>query len=350
MTELLSLSGSYFAATFLIALLALILDAIIGDPDWLWRRLPHPVVWIGWVISIFEKALNTPLTLPSEQKKINKIRLNGAFTIVVITITSVGLGTILQHLLFELGSVGIFLTALIASVFLAQNSLYIHVCRVWEPLAKGDLAAARKAVSMIVGRDPEKLDEAGIARASIESTAENYSDGIVAPLFWLLLGGLPGLIAYKAINTADSMIGHMNDRYRYFGWAAAKLDDIVNFIPARISMILLLLGGRFRAAPKYSQQPKSGFWNIIKKIVADAPKHRSPNAGWPEGAVAYQLDIALSGPRVYGDRTSEEPYVNEAGRKDIGAAEIKSTLDIFKLACIVQLAMVGAGLAAFLLI
>jgi adenosylcobinamide-phosphate synthase len=342
-------SDSYFAATFLIAFLALIIDALIGDPDWLWRRLPHPVVWIGAFISLLEKNLNLPLTLPPTSQDTHIIRFRGMLIPLYLVIPSVVIGAIIQKLLFDLGIGGIIATGLIASVFIAQRSLSDHVYRVWQPLSNGDLKGARKAVSMIVGRDPEQLDAAGIARASIESTAENFSDGVVAPLFWLLVGGLPGLFAYKAFNTADSMIGHKNDRYQYFGWASAKLDDVVNLIPARISMLLLLLGGKLSPRRREERLASVGFWNKLKKIWADAPKHRSPNAGWPEGAMAYQLNIALSGPRIYGDRVSEEPYVNEGGRKDIGAFEIKSALSIYAWACGLEICAVGIGYAVFLI-
>ncbi len=349
MTDWFVLSDSYFAATFMIAFLALLIDALVGDPDWIWRKLPHPVVWIGAFISLLEKNLNLPLTLPPTSQDTHIIRFRGMLMPLYLIIASVVIGALLQKLLFDLGIGGIIATGLIASVFIAQRSLSDHVYRVWQPLSNGDMHEARKAVSMIVGRDPEQLDEAGIARASIESTAENFSDGVVAPLFWLLIGGLPGLFAYKAINTADSMIGHKNERYQYFGWASAKLDDVVNLIPARISMFLLLFGGKFKPKRLEERQTSSALWSNVTKIWADAPKHRSPNAGWPEGAMAYQLDIALSGPRVYGDRVSAEPYVNEGGRKDIGAYEIKSALSIYAWACGLEICAVGIGYAGFLL-
>lgn len=348
MTDWFVLSDSYFAATFLIAFLALIIDALIGDPDWIWRKIPHPVAWIGAFISLLEKNLNLPLALPPTSQDTHIIRFRGMQVPLYMIIPPAIIGAIIQTLLFELGIVGILLTSLIASIFIAQRSLSDHVYRVWQPLSNGDIQEARKAVSMIVGRDPDQLDQAGIARASIESTAENFSDGVVAPLFWLLIGGLPGLFAYKAINTADSMIGHKNERYQYFGWASAKLDDVVNLIPARISMLLLLLGGKFRPKRREERKASAGFWSNLKNIWKDAPKHRSPNAGWPEGAMAYQLDIALSGPRIYGDRVSNEPYVNEGGRKDIGAYEIKSALSIYAWACGLEIVAVGIGYAAFL--
>ncbi|HAT84789.1 MAG TPA: cobalamin biosynthesis protein [Rhizobiales bacterium] len=348
MTDWFVLSDSYFAATFLIAFLALIMDALVGDPDWFWRRLPHPVVWIGTFISLLEKSLNAPLTLPPERQDIHMTRFRGMLMPLYLIVPALGVGAIIQKLLFDLGIGGILATGLIASVFIAQRSLSDHVYRVWQPLSNGDLNEARKAVSMIVGRDPEQLDAAGIARASIESTAENFSDGVVAPLFWLLIGGLPGLFAYKAINTADSMIGHKNERYQYFGWASAKLDDVVNLIPARISMILLLLGGKLRPKGPGEKHPSTGIWSNVKKIWLDAPKHRSPNAGWPEGAMAYLLNITLSGPRIYGDKVSKEPYVNETGRKDIGAREIKSAVSIYAWACGLEICAVGLGYAALL--
>lgn len=313
---------------------ALVIDGLIGDPDWLWRRLPHPVVWFGQLIDFGEKRLNRPTQQTSTQGK-----AAGALLLVLLLAISFGVGLLLQSLLLPLGLLGQLAVALVASVFLAQKSLYEHVRRVCQPLSRGDLSGARKAVAMIVGRDPDTLDEAGVARAAIESTAENYSDGIVAPLFWFLVLGLPGLFAYKALNTADSMIGHKTDRYLHFGWASARLDDVANWIPARLTMLVLVL------------VPTSGLsgsrTEAFSMVRKDAGKHRSPNAGWPEAAMAGRLGIALSGPRIYGDKVNDEPYVNEAGRKDIGALEIDAALGLYRNSC--MLMAVGVGLLAFVL-
>jgi len=195
------------------------------------------------------------------------------------------------------------LTGVLAWPLVAARSLYDHVARVARPLARGDLQGGRDAVAMIVGRDPNQLDQAGVARAALESLAENTSDGIVAPLFWGVLLGLPGIAAYKAINTMDSMIGHMSPRYRAFGWAAARLDDLVNLVPARLTGLL------FVAAAGASWK------TALKVMMVDAGHHRSPNAGWPEAALAGALGVRLSGPRVYDGALSSEPYVN-AGAAD----------------------------------
>jgi adenosylcobinamide-phosphate synthase len=228
--------------------------------------------------------------------------------------------------------IGFGVEALIASTLIAQRSLYQHVARVRRAFTEGGLPAARQAVAMIVGRDPERLDEGGVARAAIESTAENFSDGIVAPVFWLALLGLPGLIAYKAINTADSMIGHRSTRYIDFGWAAARLDDLVNLIPARLSGILVAL-----AAPV----SRGSIIASLKIMMRDASKHRSPNAGWPESAMAGALGIAIAGPRVYAEGAVNDPYLNAEGRTaapdDIGRA-----LRVFVAACVSQTTIYAA--------
>lgn len=300
----------------LLVVAALLLDAVIGDPDWLWRRAPHPVVWIGNGIGWLEKQLNR-----GTQRK-----LAGVITVIVLVGAALAIGALLADLL-QGSDVGFAIEALIASTLIAQRSLYQHVARVHRAFAKGGLPAARQAVAMIVGRDPERLDEAGVARAAIESTAENFSDGIVAPVFWLALLGLPGLIAYKAINTADSMIGHRTQRYVDFGWAAARLDDLVNLVPARISGVLVALAGMSPAA--------------FRVMWRDARKHRSPNAGWPESAMAGTLGIALSGPRVYAEGAADEPYLNAGGRVAV-PNDIRRALRIYAIACALEIALYAA--------
>jgi len=218
--------------TLFIVVAALAFDALIGDPDWLWRRLPHPVVLIGSFIGFLERMLNRENWSPSQRKAA------GVGVVVLLVAASGLIGFSVEAALPQTLS-GKIAFGLIASVLVAQRSLYQHVARVRSAFAEGGLAEARVAVSRIVGRDPEQLDEAGVSRAAIESCAENFSDGVVAPVFWLALLGLPGLIAYKAINTADSMIGHRTARYESFGWAAARVDDLVNFVPARLSGLLL---------------------------------------------------------------------------------------------------------------
>ncbi|MGM4989247.1 adenosylcobinamide-phosphate synthase CbiB [Tardiphaga sp. 841_E9_N1_2] len=309
----------------LLVVAALLLDAVIGDPDWLWRRAPHPVVWIGNGIGWLERRLN-PESWSRRQRK-----LAGVVTVIALVSVAMLVGGLLADLLND-NWIGFAIEALIASTLIAQRSLYQHVARVHRAFTEGGLPAARQAVAMIVGRDPEQLDEAGVSRAAIESTAENFSDGIVAPVFWLALLGLPGLIAYKAINTADSMIGHRSVRYQDFGWAAARLDDLVNLIPARLSGVLVAL-----AAPV----ARGSIISSLKIMLRDASKHRSPNAGWPESAMAGALGIAIAGPRVYAEGAVNDPYLNAEGRTaapdDIGRA-----LRVFVAACVLQAAIYAA--------
>jgi adenosylcobinamide-phosphate synthase len=314
----------------LLVVAALLLDAVIGDPDWLWRRAPHPVVWIGSGIGWLECRLN-PESWSRRQRK-----LAGVVTVIALVIVAMLVGGLLADLLND-NWIGFAIEALIASTLIAQRSLYQHVARVRRAFTEGGLPAARQAVAMIVGRDPEQLDEAGVARAAIESTAENFSDGIVAPVFWLALLGLPGLIAYKAINTADSMIGHRSTRYIDFGWAAARLDDLVNLIPARLSGILVAL-----AAPV----SRGSIIASLKIMMRDASKHRSPNAGWPESAMAGMLGIAIAGPRVYAEGVVNDPYLNAEGRT-AEPDDIRRALRVFVAACLLQV-MIYAALALLL--
>jgi adenosylcobinamide-phosphate synthase len=214
---------------------------------------------------------------------------------------------------------------ILAMPFVALRSLYEHVAAVARPLRAGDVAAARSAVAMIVGRDPDRLDEAAIARAAIESLAENTSDGVVAPVFWGALFGLPGIIGYKAINTLDSMIGHRTERHEAFGWAAARIDDVANFVPARLTGLLFAaIGGRPRQA--------------LACMANDGRKHRSINAGWPEAALAGALDVRLCGPRFYHGELAAEPWLNE-GARDCGALDIVRGLRLYirAMACLVGL-------------
>lgn len=312
--------------TLFVVVAALAFDALIGDPDWLWRRLPHPVVLIGSFIGFLDRTLNHEVRSPAQRK------LAGVSAVILLMVIAVLSGFLIEaafrHTLF-----GNLLLGLIASVLIAQRSLYQHVSRVRSAFADGGLASARKAVSMIVGRDPDQLDEAGVCRAAIESCAENFSDGVVAPVFWLALLGLPGLIAYKAINTADSMIGHRTARHEQFGWAAARLDDLVNLIPARLSGLLLAV-----VAPVANGTVATA----LKVMRRDASQHRSPNAGWPESAMAGALDLALAGPRRYGEQRVDDPFLNAEARKDATPDDIGRALDLFVAACLLEAAIYAA--------
>jgi adenosylcobinamide-phosphate synthase len=270
--------------------LALLIDAVIGWPARVYARIGHPVTWIGRLISALETRWN--------RGGVTARRTSGTACVAVVVATAT-LPALAAQTLLPGGTGGLVLGAVLAWPLIAARSLHDHVAAVARPLGAGDLAGARHAVSMIVGRDPTRLDQAGVARAGLESLAENASDGIVAPLFWGAILGLPGIAAYKAINTLDSMIGHRNARYEDFGKVAARLDDLVNLIPARLTGLAFAL---------VSARPGAA----LGAMWRDAGKHRSPNAGWPEAAMAGALDIRLSGPRAYGETISPEPWVNEA--------------------------------------
>ena len=318
----------------IVAVIALALDALFGDPDWIWRRLAHPVVLIGGLIAWLDRWLNR------ENWSRRARKVTGILTALLLVVITGVTGYLIEISLRQTqgsyqGShfVPIVALGLVASVFLAQQSLYRHVARVRSAFATGGLTAAREAVAMIVGRDPESLDESGVARAAIESCAENFSDGVVAPVFWLALLGLPGLVIYKAINTADSMIGHRTPRHRDFGWAAARLDDLLNLVPARLAGILIAL-----AAPV----ARGSIVTSLKTMRRDARKHRSPNAGWPESAMAGALGIALAGPRRYGGSVVDDSFLNAEGRKDAMPNDIGRALKILIVACALEFAAYAA--------
>lgn len=308
--------------TLVITLIALAADAIIGDPDWLWRRLAHPVAVIGRTIAALDRALNRETWTPARR------RLAGVATILLLTIAALLAGYAIEAMIPR-GPAGNIALGLLASTLIAQKSLYQHVARVHAAFSMGGLAAARDAVSLIVGRDPNSLDESGVSRAAIESCAENFSDGVVAPTFWLATLGVPGLLAYKAINTADSMIGHRSDTYRDFGWASARLDDLVNLVPARIAGLLLVF-----AAPL----ARGSMASALRTMWRDARNHRSPNAGWPESAMAGALGIKLAGPRRYAEGLVDDPYLNVNGR-DATPADIRRALRVLAAACGIQFAI-----------
>ncbi|MCP4385529.1 MAG: cobalamin biosynthesis protein [Hyphomicrobiales bacterium] len=293
--------------------IALAIDAAIGDPDWLWVRLPHPVVLVGRLLDVLDRTLNRPRLGQTAR------RIAGVVALIVVTGISfvVGLGVETAFAQIPHGWIG---TTLCVAVLLAGRSLYDHVAAVAAALDSGGLDAARDVVARIVGRDPSTLDEAGVCRAAIESAAENFSDGLVAPAFWFAILGLPGLAAYKAINTADSMIGHRSPRYADFGWASARLDDLVNLPASRLAGALLAI-----AAPLVGGSIGATF----ETMRAEAPRHRSPNAGWPEAATAAALDLALAGPRRYQENVVDDPFVNPAGREAATADDIRRALRLY---------------------
>jgi len=302
---------------------ALVLDRILGEPDWLWRRLPHPVVVMGRAIGAFETRLNRP------QHSFRRRRVAGVFATVLVVLGAAAAGFLVEATEDALPA-GILFETLVVAILLAQKSLVDHVRAVARALSTG-IDAGRAAVGRIVGRDVAGLDEAGVSRAAIESLAENFADGTVAPAFWYLVAGLPGLVVFKVASTADSMIGHRSERFRAYGWAAARLDDLLAFLPARIAALLIALA----AGPGHAGQAGRTAWR-------DAPCHASPNAGWPEAAMAGALGLALGGPRSYGEERVAGAWLNEGGRRDAAPADIEAALRIVGRAWGLMLAAVAA--------
>lgn len=296
-----------FAGAMMVAMVA---DALLGWPNRLFARIGHPVTWLGWLIAVLDTRWNRETDVPSMR------RAAGIAAALFVIALAAGIGWVVQHLIPR-GWTGMVLLGILAWPFVAFRSLYDHVAAVRDPLRAGDIEAARKKVAMIVGRDPNRLDEGGVARAAIESLAENASDGIVAPVFWGVLFGLPGVIGYKAVNTLDSMIGHRTNRHEAFGWAAARIDDVANFVPARLTGLLFVaLAGSEKRAEALSCMRK------------DARLHRSINAGWPEAAMAGALGVRLCGPRSYDGELADEPWLNATAR-DPAAIDITRALETY---------------------
>lgn len=281
----------------MILAIGMVLDAVLGEPKWLWSRLPHPAVIMGRFIADLDRKLNKG---PNKQWK-------GILLLAILCFVGTCLGLFLDAI------PGKIIDVVLIAVLLAQKSLAQHVHQVADGL-RLSLAEGRRAVAQIVGRDTQQMDAPAVSRAAIESAAENLSDGVIAPAFWYLVAGLPGLILYKLVNTADSMIGYRSDDYIEFGWAAARADDVLNLIPARLTAFLLWL-----TDPR-SEHPAA--------IMAEAPLHRSPNAGWPEAAMAHQLNVALSGPRQYEGTLRNYPFVNKSGAREIGPKDIDASVRV----------------------
>jgi len=315
----------------LLAFLSLLAELGLGYPDRLFRAIGHPVTWLGRLIAFADRRLNRATDSDLQRRTAGVVAL--VLFVAVPAAASLILETVLSGLPF-----GLLLSALAASPLLAQRSLGQHVQAVADALETGGLAEGRKAVSMIVGRDPERLDEAGVCRAAIESLAENFSDGIVAPAFWLGVGGLAGGAAYKAVNTADSMIGHRTPRHAAFGWASARFDDLVNLPASRLSALLIVA-----AALLMPGADAGSAWHAVRR---DAGKHRSPNAGWPEAAMAGALGIALAGPRVYGGVRVDDAFMGEGGRPDLTAADIRRALRLYWTADLLLIALLGIAALA----
>lgn len=305
----------------------MLIELCFGYPERLFRTIGHPATWIGRLMVALDRWLNREAAGPTER------RAAGVAALLILLAAVGALALIVERELLRL-PFGILVTGLVASTLLAQRSLHKHVADVADALDKRGIASARTAVSRIVGRDSESLDAAGIARAAIESLAENFSDAIVAPVLWMAIAGLPGAALYKAINTADSMIGHRTPRYADFGWAAARLDDLVNLPASRLAALLLVAAAALR-----KDASVDAAWRAVRR---DAARHRSPNAGFPEAAMAGALGLSLAGPRVY-DGVRVEDAMMGNGRRDADAADIRRALALFRRADAILIALLAVA-------
>jgi adenosylcobinamide-phosphate synthase len=306
-------------STVELAAAAMLAEAAIGYPAFVYRAIGHPVTWMGRLLGLLERRMNR------ETDTFGRRRLAGVGAL-AISLAACASAAFFFLWFVSNGLIGIVLTILAATSLIAQRSMYDHVRAVADALERDGLDAARKAVSMIVGRNPDWLDDAGVARAAIESLAENFSDGIVAPVFWMAVAGLPGTALYKASNTADSMIGHRTPRFAAFGWAAARLDDVLNLPASRLSALFIVLAAMVTGGSSA---------DALRAIWRDASRHRSPNAGWPEAAMAGALGLKLAGPRVYGEERVDDAFMGD-GRREATAKDIRAALRIFLVACTVQ--------------
>ena len=318
--------------TVTLTLAALLIDAVVGYPDRLVRSIGHPVSWIGRLIGALERNFNRDTAEPVQRRALGIITLLLVVTVVAVVAFVIECGL----LLLPFGVIGV---GFLASALIAQRSLHEHVADVADALEKTGAEGGREAVSHIVGRDTGALDEAGVARAAIESLAENFSDGVVAPVFWMLIAGLPGAAVYKAINTADSMIGHRTPRYQAFGWSAARLDDLVNLPASRLSALLIIA-----AAAVTKSASAAAAWQAVRR---DARRHRSPNAGYPEAAMAGALGLALAGPRNYGGVRVDDALMGDK-RRAADANDIRAALGLYRRADGILLAFVAMLAIAFI--
>ena len=315
---------SFNAVTVLCALL---IEAGFGYPLSLLERIKHPVMWMGALIENLDSRLNHPNMIEAEWRR------NGWIALVLLLAATVLPALALQYTMLQLPApLALVILACLASTLLAQRDLYVHVAAVAGALDRGGLEAGREAVAKIVGRDTRALDEAGVARSAIESLAENFSDGVVAPSLWGVLLGLPGMVAYKAINTADSIIGHRTPRHESFGYASAKVDDVVNLPASRLAALWIALAAWFH--------DDADVRRALVTVRRDARGHRSPNAGWPEAAMAGALDLKLSGPRSYHGALTEDEWIGE-GKAEVTSADIRRALGLYKTACTLQIAALG---------
>ncbi len=309
---------------FFLLLAGLAIDAALGER--LTRTIPHPVALAGRAVAFFDKRLNR------ENRSERARRVRGVIAVVFCVVAAAALGALIAFVLR--GSfLGAAIEALLIATLLAQRSLFDHVAAVAVALDEGGLEAGREAVRHIVGRDPSSLDHHGVVRAAIESLAENFSDGVVAPAAFFLVFGLPGLFAYKMANTLDSMIGHESPRYKSFGWAAARLDDLLNLVPSRLSGLLLAAAAVFLTGARPGR--------ALRIMLRDARKHRSPNAGWPEAAMAGALALSLAGPRRYGGVVVADPWLGEGTARAV-TGDIARALSLYRLACLIEFGLIAA--------
>jgi len=312
----------FFESNLAIAAVALLIERLLGYPNGLQHWIGHPVEWMGKLIGWLDRFFNDP---PTD-------RIRGVSALLMLLAITLAVTLPITHYLRSTES-GWIVEALLASTLLSQKSLEDHVRAVADGLSTS-LEEGREAVRHIVGRDPQRLDASGVAKGAIESLSENMSDGVTAPLFWLLIGGLPGIALYKAINTADSMIGHKTDQYFDFGWPAARLDDLVNLIPARMTGWVIAAAGALTGGTSGA--------DAVRTMARDAPQHVSPNAGWPEAAMAGALGISLGGPRSYDGRKVDLAWMGN-GRQKLAARDIKDALRLYNSGLNVLTALVVVG-------
>jgi len=304
---------------------ALVLEAATGYPEAWVRAIGHPVIWVGALISRLDRAWNRDALDDAARRR------RGVAAVFLLLAVSMGTAAAVQAALAAAlpPALSLLLSAIAASTLLAQRSLWSFVAAVGKALRQGGLPGGRAAVAHIVGRNPETLDEPAVLRAAIESLAENFSDGVVAPALWCALLGLPGIAAYKAVNTADSMIGHLTPRHRAFGWASARLDDLINLPASRLASAWLVLAA--------SLHPGASARGALRAVWRDAGRHRSPNAGWPEAAMAGALGLRLAGPRWYGDARVDDAWMGE-GRAGAEPRDLDRALALYRTACALQAA------------
>jgi adenosylcobinamide-phosphate synthase len=304
----------------LVLLIALVADWLLGEPNILWSRIPHPVVLFGKAVEMLDRLLN--IETDPDAVRFRK----GAVTITALILVALLAGLALDVLFEAIGFFGFFLEVFVVFTLLAQRSLHDHVKAVVHGLRNGGLEGGRKAVGMIVGRDTAFLDVSGTCRAAIESLAENFSDGVVAPAIWYAVFGLPGLLVYKMINTADSMIGYKSDRYFWFGKASARVDDLANWLPARLSAALIALASGLLHGSRRGIES-------MKSALRNAGLHNSPNAGWPEAAMASGAGIALGGSRIYSHGRVEQAWINPSGKRLLAGGDVDTALALFATSC-----------------